>query len=54
MLVNILSDHGNLHNFMTTKELMGKLAWWWELLSDFQINIVWHLQKDNPTDGPSH
>ena len=39
-LVNILSDHSNLCNFMTMKELMGRLAWWWELLSDFQINIV--------------
>ena len=25
-LVNILSDHGNLRNFMTMKELMGRLA----------------------------
>ena len=24
--VNILSDHSNLHNFMTMKELMGRLA----------------------------
>ena len=38
--VNILSDHGNLRNFMTMKELMGRLAWWWELLLGFQINIV--------------
>ena len=38
--VNILSDHGNLRNFMMTKELMGRLVWWWELLSGFQINIV--------------
>ena len=26
--VNILSDHGNLHNFMTMKELTGRLPWW--------------------------
>ena len=38
--VNILSDHSNLHNFMTTKELTGRLAWWWELLLGFQINVV--------------
>ena len=25
--VNILSDHGNLCNFITMKELMGRLAW---------------------------
>ena len=53
-LVNILSDHGNLRNFMTMKELMGRLAWWWELLLGFRINIVWHLGKDNLADGPSH
>ena len=52
-LVNILSDHGNPCNFMTTKELMERLAWWWELLLDFWINVVWHLGKDNPVDGPS-
>ena len=52
--VNILSDHSNLCNFMTMKELMGRLAWWWELLSDFWINIVWCLGKDNPVDSPSH
>ena len=52
--VNILSDHGNLRNFMTIKELMGRLAWWWELLSGFWINIVWCLEKDNPVDDPSH
>ena len=52
--VNILSDHSNLHNFMTTKELMGRLAQWWELLSGFWINIVWYLEKDNPADSPSH
>ena len=51
--VNILSDHGNLRNFMTMKELMGRLAWWWELLSGFQINVVWCLGKDNPLDSPS-
>ena len=39
-LVNILSDHSNLHNFMMMKELMGRLAWWWELLLGFRINIV--------------
>ena len=38
--VNILLDHGNLRNFMTMKELMGRLAWWWELLSGFWINVV--------------
>ena len=26
-LVNILSDHGNLRNFMMMKELMGRLVW---------------------------
>ena len=39
-LVNILSDHSNLRNFMMMKELMGRLAWWWELLFGFRINIV--------------
>ena len=51
--VNILSDHSNLHNFMTMKELMGRLAWWWELLLGFRINIVWCPGKDNPADSPS-
>ena len=51
--VNILSDHGNLRNFMTTKELMGRLARWWELLSGFQINVVWCPGMDNTADGPS-
>ena len=51
--VNILSDHGNLRNFMTMKELTGRLAQWWELLSGFRINIVWHPGKDNLADGPS-
>ena len=51
--VNILSDHSNLRNFMTMKELMGRLAWWWELLLGFWINFVWCPGKDNPTDGPS-
>ena len=51
--VNILSDHGNLRNFMTMKELMGRLARWWELLSGFRINIVWCPGKDNPVDSPS-
>ena len=51
--VNILSDHGNLRNFMTMKELMGRLAWWWELLLGFWINIVWHPGKDNLVDSPS-
>ena len=50
-LVNVLSDHGNLRNFMTMKELTGRLAWWWELLSGFRINIVWCLGKENPADG---
>ena len=27
-LVNIFSDHSNLRNFMTIKELMGRLAQW--------------------------
>ena len=53
-LVNILSDHGNFHNFMTMKELTERLAQWWELLLGFQINVVWCLGKDNPADGPSH
>ena len=53
-LVNIFSDHSNLHNFMMMKELMGRLAWWWELLSGFWINVVWCLEKDNLVDGPSH
>ena len=39
---------------MTMKELMGRLAWWWELLLGFWINIVWCPGKDNPADGPSH
>ena len=39
-LVDILSDHRNLRNFMIIKELTGRLAWWWELLSSFHINIV--------------
>ena len=52
--VNILSDHSNLRNFMTMKELMGRLAQWWELLSGFWINVVWCPGKDNPADGPSH
>ena len=51
--VNILSDHGNLRNFMMVKELMGRLAQWWELLSGFRINVVWCPGKDNPADGPS-
>ena len=52
-LVNILSDHGNLRNFMTLKGLMGRLAQWWELLLGFRINVVWHPGKDNLADGPS-
>ena len=51
--INILSDHSNLHNFMTMKELMGRLAQWWELLLGFQINIIWCLGKDNLMDSPS-
>ena len=51
--VNILSDHGNLRNFMTMKELVGRLAQWWELLLGFRINVVWCPGKDNPVDGPS-
>ena len=38
---------------MMMKELMGRLAQWWELLLGFQINVVWHLGKDNLMDGPS-
>ena len=49
-LVDVLSDYGNLRNFMTIKELTGRLAQWWELLSSFHINIVWCLGKENPTD----
>ena len=52
--VNILSDHGNLRNFMTMKELTGRLAQWWELLLGFRINIVWCPGKDNLVDSPSH
>ena len=51
--VNILSDHGNLRNFMTMKELTGRMAQWWELLLGFRINIVWCSGKDNPVDSPS-
>ena len=39
-LVDVLSNHRNLHNFITMKELTGRLAWWWELLSSFRINVV--------------
>ena len=38
--VNILSNHSNLHNFMMMKELMGRLAQWWELLLGFRISVI--------------
>ena len=52
--VNILSDYSNPRNFMTMKELTGRLAQWWELLLGFWINVIWCLGKDNPADSLSH
>jgi hypothetical protein len=51
--VEVFTDHYNLQRFMTTKELTGRQARWWETLSGYNLNIVYRAGSKNPADAPS-
>jgi hypothetical protein len=53
-LVEVLTDHHNLQRLMTTKSLIGWLASWWEMLSGYNVNIVYKGDKNNPANTSSH
>lgn len=49
----MITDHCNLHTFVTTKNLTRREAGWWEQLSGLDLEIEYRLGKKNPADGPS-
>jgi hypothetical protein len=51
--VKVLTDHHNLHRFMTTKLLMDRQARWWGTLSGYNLNIVYRAGKKIPLTLPA-
>jgi hypothetical protein len=51
--VDVLTDHYNLRRFITTKSLTSRRACWWEMLSNYNFNIVYRAGKKNLADAPS-
>jgi len=49
----MLTDHANLHAFMTTKELSRQQACWAEWLAAFDFVIEYRKGVSNPSDDPS-
>ena len=49
----VRTDHANLQTFMTTKDLRGHQARWWEILSGYNLETVYQPGRYNPADGPS-
>jgi hypothetical protein len=52
--VRVLTDHHNLHGFIKSKPLRGRLGRWWETLSGYGLEIVYSTGKTNLADGLSH
>ena len=51
--VKVLTDHGNLRTFFTTKTLSRREARWWERLSSLDLQLEYRPGRNNPADGPS-
>ncbi len=51
--VEVWTDHHNLQRLMTTKSLTGRQARWWEMLSGYNLNIVYRAGKKNPANASS-
>ncbi len=51
--VEVLKDHHNLQSFMTYKSVTGQQASWCEMLSCYNLNIVYRAGKKNYADAPS-
>ena len=51
--VLVKTDHANLTNFMTTKELSRRQARWAEYMASFDFAIVFRAGSTNPADAPS-
>ena len=49
----MLTDHGNLRTFFTTKTLSRREARWWERLSSLDLQLEYRPGRNNPADGPS-
>jgi hypothetical protein len=45
--VEVTTDHRNLAKFMTTTKLTGRLARWWEQLSECQFQIQYRPGEEN-------
>ena len=51
--VEVLTDHNNLHAFMTTHKLTRRQVRWALELSAFDFRLVYRKGSLNPADGPS-
>ena len=51
--IEILSDHNNLKELMTKKELNSRQARWAQVLAAYDFEIFHRSSNKNPADGPS-
>ena len=51
--VCMITNYYNLHTFLITKNLTHRETRRWEQLSGLDMEIKYHSEKKNPTDGPS-
>ncbi len=49
----VFTDHCNIQSFMTTMLLTGRQKHKWEILLDYNLNIVYGAGKENPAIAPS-
>ena len=50
--IRVVTNHLNLHKFLTTKTLLRRETRWWEVFSSLDLAIEYCEGKNNQADGP--